>query len=400
MFIYPSRGGTNIIEAFPITVEEALEICEKNEWNWKNPEGKSLDEEVIWLEYWSDTERSFMIDKVPLLTPAVQPNIFKFKPYTHALSGYGKPSTNPATLARSILYGKRNLISLYTAGLSQMYAINSRFAWPNREIHGTKDEILEYTETFGALDFNPEKVTPVPDSMELKTSNGESPPSGFYSHMAMLQGKASPPMVLSTDAPSYSSGYFANVMAGAGKAVYKDPFKSLESSLGELLKLSGKMVENVLQKKVNIKTMTVKEGATSYNEVKIEGKDFNGYYDCKVSLFADTPEANTMKKKLGTDLQAAGVISHLTNLKEYQGMTSEEAEGEQSQIWAERALANNPALQQAIGDNALQRLGIAKEAETLENTVKKPEYSPELKGLSGAEQVIPREDMAGEETAL
>jgi hypothetical protein len=397
MFIYPSSRGTNVIEAFPITVEAALEICEMYGWKWSNPDGKAMDDEVIWLEYWSPEARCFMIDEVAVLP--VQENIYKMLPYIHAYSGYGVPSSNPATLSRSILYSKRDMISMYTAALSQMYAINSRFAWPKRTFEGTPEQLEEYQKVYGTLDFNPETVTLLPEGTKIDTVNGESPPSGFYSHLAMLQKKAAPPMVLSTDAPDYASGYFANVMASSGKAVYKDPFKALEVSLEKVLALSGRMVENVLKKKVGIKTMTaVGDGQTIHYEAYVKPDDFKGYYDCKVSLFADTPEANAMKKKLGVELQSTGVISHRANLIEYQGKTAEEAEMEMSQIWAERALANNPSLQQAIGENALERLGIAKEAETLESTVKAPGYLPEIKGVTGAEQVFPREILAEEES--
>ena len=364
-FASPAHNGVvpaDVIESFFITVAEAQALCARNKWSWKTK--KQPNALVKWFSFVSAEWRCFMIDGKPVLDPEVQPNILGFCPYVHidAAAGQDGYEGKPEYKYRSLIWGKRDMLKMEVRNLSQIDAINSRYAWVRFKIKGDPALIDKYY-PHGISTDPDELLKEIPDKMEIEVMQGEQVPSGLFTQHAMIQGYALPPAVLSGMRPTgvYSGEHQESLVATA-KPIYKDAFKNLEIGLAVNMGMGARIAEKVYKSPLEIKDFS-DESIRSY--AKITPTIIGGHYDCDVVLLAEPPEATDMRKALGKALRQAGSISLYTELTQYHDMSEKDATDEIAQIFAERAMESE-AVQNVLAKDAMDRLGMDKEKEALE----------------------------------
>ena len=113
VYCSPAHNGlipADVIESFNISAAEAENMCERNGWKWKT--NKAPNKDVEWFSYYSSEERYFSLDDEPVLTPEVQPNLFKFCPYVHIGSGAGQSNyEGNQSIFTGLLFGVRGICS-------------------------------------------------------------------------------------------------------------------------------------------------------------------------------------------------------------------------------------------------------------------------------------------------
>lgn len=366
VYASPAHNGlipADVIEKFKITVAEAELFCELNGWNWTS--GKSPDATVEWMSYYSNKWRCFLIDKEPILPSGVQENILNICPYVHVASGSGQTSYEgkPEYLYRSIIYGKHDMLKMEARTLSQIDAINSRYAWIRHKIRAGDPEVARRHYPSG-LPTDPDEILfEIPGVMEIDTLQGETPPQGLYQQQAMIQGYSHPPQVLGGIRPvGVYSGQHQETLMATAKPIYKDAFKNLEDALGISMGIGARVLENVYRSPLEVKNFA---SDSTRNYMRVTPNDISGHYDCEVKLLAEPPEATDNRKALGKSLRQGGSISHITELREYQDMSQKEAEDEMAQMAAEAAM-QDPSLQGIVARNAVSRLGMAQTEEAMD----------------------------------
>lgn len=383
VFCSPAHRGLipkEVIEFYEMTVSEAEDLCERNGWQWK-PEGKKSTDTVKWTSYYSAKSRCFLIEDTPLLTPAVQINYLGFCPYVHIPSGLGSSSYEgkPEYKYRSILHSKKGMIKLQTRNLSQLDAINSRWAWPWPELTGDEAKIAQYYGQKGeGFSINPNEVHVTPEGIKLEIHQGESPPPALYQHAAMLSALAEPPPILGGNrSPGTYSGYGNVVQLSTAKPRYKDAFKNFEDGLSVLMGMGARVVEKVLNYKI-----------ATYEGEYINPAMIKGHYDNEVHLLAEPPEAADMRKTLGNNLwnSGQGSISLKRTLVMYHDMTNEEADEEIAQKLAETGIFD-PAIAMEVAIDAAERLGAEKAKELLLSRKGGATPTQGVPGTTGAESV-------------
>ena len=352
----------DVIEKYKITVAEAEAICERNGWKWSHD--KKPTETVEWISYYSADWRCFILDETPVLPGGVQPNILGLCPYVHISAGKGQTSYEgkPEYKYRSLIWGVKDMLKMEARNLSQVDAINARYAWIRHKARGNPEMIRQLYPNGISTDPD-ELLIEVPDQLEILTLQGEEPPQGLYQQQAMLQSYAHPPQVLGGTRPAgVYSGQHQETLQGAAKAIYKDPLKNLEDALGVSLGMGTRILERVYGSPLEIKNFA-SDSTRMYT--RVTPRDIAGHYDYEVSLLAEPPEATDIRKGLGKALRQGGSISHMTELRQYQDMSQKEAEDEMAQIAAEIAL-QEPAVREVIAKSAMARLGMDQSLEALE----------------------------------
>ena len=407
----------DVVEMYSRTVEDVMESCERNKWKWDNPRGLSYTDQVVWAEYWSDTQRCYLVgdskgNLESILSPPIQKNLYGFCPYVHTYSGYGITDYKgrPEYMARGILYGKIDLIKLFTRAISQYDSLMVKYAWPWRYITGETSKLARFLNKeegdLFTIEVKPDEMLVLPEGVEIVEMQGQAPPAALLNWIQIVKGMIEGPAILNAEAPpGVTAGYPMNILWGAGKATYKSPFKNREDALGVLMGLGIRLVEEIIQEPVGIKTTRVSGDDIVYGEERLDPKIINGYYVCKVKLLSDAPEAMDLRSTQGKQLQLANVISERTNLIEYQNMTQKEADDEIAQKRAEEILRTDPNLRQAMGADALKRLGFEIVEEKIKeltqagvSQVKTSAELPVTKGRNITEGQYPRE-LAAEEAA-
>jgi len=365
VFASPAQEGMvpeDVIEKFNITVAEARAMCRRNGWEWDSAQPDAAM--VAWTSYYSREWRCFLLEEKPVLPGGVHENLLGMCPYIRVPSGFGQSNYEgkPEYKYRSILHGKKDMLKMEARNLSQIDAINARYAWIRHKIKGDPELIKRLYP--GGLPTDPDEIlVEVPDQLEILTLQGETPPQGLYQQQAMLQSYAHPPQVLGGVRPTgvYSGQHQETLMATA-KPIYKDAFKNLEDGLGLAMGMGARILERVYGSPLEIKNFA-SESSKMY--MRVAPADIAGHYDCEVSLLAEPPEATDIRKGLGKALRQGGSISHMTELRQYQDMSQKEAEDEMAQIAAEIAL-QEPAVREVIAKSAMARLGMDQSLEALE----------------------------------
>ncbi len=135
-----SRGiPANVIEFYKRRVED----IKANYPDWVNAKDKKDTELVDWIEYWSKDWRGYLADGVSVFGEEKDflPNIFEIVPYVHMYSGLGRMSADgdPKYMARSVLFGAKDMLLTETRGFSQIDTIRARYAYPIVKAQGRKD---------------------------------------------------------------------------------------------------------------------------------------------------------------------------------------------------------------------------------------------------------------------
>ncbi|HUV45573.1 MAG TPA: hypothetical protein VMW45_00695 [Dehalococcoidia bacterium] len=378
-FASPAHNGAfpvDVIESYEMTMAEAFNLAKRNNWKWKPKDDTA--KKVKWVSYIDRESRNFILDEVPIFGDEGQRNIFGFTPYIHISAGYGMMGYEgkPEELYRGILYGLHDVLKLETRILSQIDAMNTRYAYRIPIIEGEHDIVNEFYPGGTINVFNPNTaIRTLKDKVEVSVLEGASPPSGLFEEMAMVMQKVQPPALLSAGKPSgVYSGRLQEDLIGTAKALYEPPFENMEEALALACSLGLKIIENVYKGDVEFRDVSTKGFRT------LKPGDIDGHYDCEVQLLAEPPEATDLKKMLGTNLQKAGVISQLYNLMRYHDMTEEQAREQLDRILVEAAL-HSPGLLEGATRAAMERLGIKQIEEGAESMDKKASKFPPPRNL-------------------
>ena len=383
VYASPAHDGLvphDVIEEYNISAAEAMAMCERNGWKWETE--KAPDKNVKWRSYTDAEWRCFLLDDEPVLSPEVQPNILGFCNYVHIGSGCGQTNYEgkPEYQYRSIIWGKKDMLNLEVRLLSAIDAINARYAFPRMVAKGDPELVKKYYPH--GVPTDPDKwLYAIPDQMEIEVLRGEQPPPGLFQEYAYLQSQAQPPQVLSgSNPPGVYSGLHQEALIASAKPVYKDAFKGLEDGLGIAMGMGARIIEKVYNYPVEIKNFS-SEGR---QYMKLSPSDIKGHYDCEVRLLAEPPEATDVRKSIGKALRQGGSISHKTELRNYQDMSEKEADDEMAQMVAENALIE-PGVRGVVAKDAMERLGMHKELEALEEAEQRAERAippvPQTEGM-------------------
>lgn len=350
------RGLTpvDVIEAYKMTVAEALNICELNNWNWKNPADKKSTDTVEWISYYDDKYRVFIIDEKPILKPKIAPNILGVCPYIHIPSGYGNENYEgkPEYLYRSVIYENEGAIEMWTRALSQADAIQGRYAWPRVKLHGTSPQAIKLLYPDG-ISMKPDEPILETDDVLVTIEQGASVSPQMYQHLGMVQelAEVNPSLSGGRQAGVYS-GTHQQTMISYAKPTYKDPIKNFEDGLSQFLGLGLRVIEKVVKHPISVRDVDAKNRLQDIKTVS--PSDINGYYYVKVRMAAELPEATDMRKTLGSNAFRNGVISLKRCLTEYYGLTNEEAEDEMAEMLRD-GFMQNPLVQEAVVKDIAER---------------------------------------------
>ena len=146
-FPSPAHDGLvpyDCFEAHSITIAKAKELADRNNWDWWS---KKKDTELIpWKRYTSPHFRCFWIDNKPVLSPPVQPNLYKFCNYVHIDAGLGDDhyEGKPEYLYTSILKPLRDMFKMEAQQLSAILAIVARYSFPRWKAIGDPELVKKY----------------------------------------------------------------------------------------------------------------------------------------------------------------------------------------------------------------------------------------------------------------
>ena len=368
VYASPAHNGlvpVEVIESFNMTVSEALNLCQRNNWKWDT--NKKPNKLVKWLSYISSESRCFLLDDVPVLPGGVQANILGFCPYVHVPCGAGQTNWEgkPEYLYRPLLWKERDMLKLEAKLLSVADAICDRWGFPRSKVRGNRDILKLIKEIYPqGIPSDPEQILyEIKDELEFILVQGEQPPPALFQLFAMAQAYAQPPAVLGgLRQPGVYSGEFQETLLATAKPIYKAAFKNLEVGLGVAMGMGARIIEQVYKHPVQIKNFA---SGDEKKYIKITPEKIGGHYDCEVQLLAEPPEATDMRKTLGRTLRQSGSISHFTELTQYENMSRKEALDELAQIFAEEAL-REPSVRGPVSLDAMDRLGMHKERQMLE----------------------------------
>ncbi|KKL46808.1 hypothetical protein LCGC14_2341870 [marine sediment metagenome] len=91
---------------------------------------------------------------------------------------------------------------------------------------------------------------------------------------------------------------------------------------------------------------------------KVNKKDINGRYHCRVELKSTDPIEEDRLRLLGRSLVEAKQIDHLTNLTKYQGYTEEEGRLIISRIMVDMVTILSPEIAQILGIRFAEKHGL------------------------------------------
>ena len=380
------------------TVEELEESLESHRWRWANTKHLKSSSSVEWAECWFADWRCFLADGQPVLPGEVQRNILSFVPFVHMYSGLGltSPLGERERLARSVLYPARSLLTTEQRGFSQLDSIISQWAYPKVRVRNREMGVeVDMAEVKAQLSTGMAPAGIIDESKyEVIFEPGTPPPPALFQHIlnlsGMLQQMGSVAVLRGVPPAGISAGYPMALLVGQARLKYGEGMRSLTAGLSRALGMGAMIVERVMRQALTLRT-EVTEGRTARRiEHTIKPEDINGYYQVKVKLESEAPEARDARIMLGLRLRQAGEISQETALEDFYGIQG--AYDEMVRIAAEKLVQQNPVLQQARAVRALKTMGLEKELAELEAQGEKPA----LAGPEGVASPVPEGPLEAE----
>lgn len=311
-------------EKVKMTVSSAKGMCERNNWKTTWAKDKKPTEEVECVFWYSPEWRCVTIDKKPVLKGSVVPNVLKFVPYIIGPAGMGILTGKPEDYYQGIIAANTGTIDLLTNIMTQLVAINKRFAWPKligmlRDGGNTEAVKKEVGEEFNlspeSVDFLPSDV----DELKYLESQG-SAQALLVQELGMVLGTTSQPIGMGGGSMSgVYSGTHANTRIAYEKTWYKDPFKIHEDVLAVVVGRAFQILDTVIRHPISVRPTGGPSKTVAPSNIK------KGYY-CKVKLLADSPEAADIKKHLGSLAFGGGLYDHQSTLTEFYDLSDDEAE--------------------------------------------------------------------------
>lgn len=317
--------------------------------DWKSSK-KDTDTGVL-IEYWNAKKYCYLAEGVAL-TNGFEDNPFGFVPYTHVYSGWGARTDDnlPEHKAVSMIFAAENAIkelSRYRAYLDKALAFSSM------PVLHTEKEQNEYPE--GGLKIHPGMVLYGGEKVDISWMAANLP-AGILQAIMLGQSEINKaqPAVLRGEAPrGIEAGYPMALMIGEARLQFGVALENLKTLIGRALEQVRYLIRDVTE-----------EELAMWGESKaltLSREDCQGAFRIKVDFDATTPETRAVRAKVGSDLRAAGSISHYTELKVWQNNKNPEEEMDRMTV---EGIMKHPAIQRYIATRALLKKG-EKEAAVL-----------------------------------
>jgi len=336
---------------------------------WTNPKKageKGKKATASWMEFWEGDSRYFEADGQPVLGPS--PNPYKFVPFIHKVSGFGKSSHEgkPEELIVSRIRKYRDLLKRNAAITSDLDSSFHLFANPNVDAQGDDNHPVppDFDKTYSLVAGNMNKIPPgVTVTRGIDLLPKQESLQWSYSIEAAL-GRKTPSAL--TGAPQGTTGRATDIPYGIAMRKYEGIVAGQADMWATGLSMALQMGDEMPK--------LLPDG--------ISHKDIGKSYVVEVELRADDPLATSQKSTEGDAKQMNRIITHRTNLVKYQGFTQEEADEEIDNLYVDEVIMNDPIIRRLVAIQIAKEMGMEQEYAGLEEQMGAME-----KGLSTAPQI-------------
>jgi len=319
--------------------------------------GKRLDEykdndDVEWMEFWTDEEYCYLAGGVPVLPGEIAENWLGYIPFEVGYSGLGFESADgdPAAKAVGLIYHNIDMFKgegrLKTAlmGIVETLSVGGRKRvvkppgpdYQEGNIHETSVIPTEYGYT---VDTPPQVGADIYNVIRMV---GEDIDKQTYS--GVMEGR-------NPIGAAPTSGYDRALMTSQDRINLAGLVASMEGSLSNIVKHAGVLVRDVIKEPVTV--YGYQTNSTVNETVKPSYFDNNPLF--KVKIDGKSPEEIDQRVSIGLELWQKGAISWETFTKEYRGA---DVAQERNRILIEKAINNNPEIQAVLADNAIKVFGL------------------------------------------
>ena len=335
------------------------------------------EEEALFYE--TDKEGNPVVDKNSMAVPyggdGVQENYYGFVPFVHCYSGFGEgaPDGNPVSLAVSRIRKCRDLIAEQTAIRSVLNHLIFEYAEPSMDLIydpaiGTPSGDIgkEYSREPRA--FN---VMGLPTGATLTKGIDKLPDEQLFQHLFNIEKTIDEedPLGKIGGAIGTSGRQQLDAEEGALRrydTVVENSAHSWERAFGLALQL--------IEKIPSIKPDGLNKG------------DIGKYYDVRIELKAEDPQAKSIKSTDGDRKQIQGIVDHETNLIEYQGYTEDEAQEIIAKRMVDDVVMNDPVIRRLMAIQVAREMGMEQEYTAMEAQLAEMEKGLTERGLEAVPQ--------------
>ncbi len=271
---------------------------------WKNTQNLKRTTKVDVFEFWSDTQRSVLIQNRPGLSNEVIDHGWGTHPYIIGSSGLGidgsehKPEKRFVGLLRFL----KGILLSESRNYSIADIVMKTGAWPVRVAIGERaNEMPAITLEYGT-------VQPMPPGVEIKELTPELPPQMVFQHLALanniISAAAAPRVVRGGQNPGTRAGFQQQLAIGEARLRYQPLAEATERMMTMICVKSGIYMEKIVPGSVSLGP-----GATQEEFKSIKGSNFGGHHSVKVKVNVLAPEDEIRKQQGVINLVAAGLMS-------------------------------------------------------------------------------------------
>ena len=354
--------------------------------SWTDPERKldklegvdTTDKTVEWLEWWDKDDRVFIADREVVLS---SPNPYKFVPFVHKLSGFGKSSHEgkPEDLVVSRIHKNMDLLNRDASITSDIDSSIHMFA--HSPIIVTPPEGGSVPEGFQEkFIWKAGHIIENPNRLEIKRAEDLMPDSaifGWHDRLKADLGRVTPSVLGGT--PQGETGRLQDLSYSAAMRKWEGIVGSSEDAWETAIGMALKMFDTI--------PGLMPDGMSS--------EDLGKNYVVEIELRAEDPMEALRKSESGNRMQQSGVIDWETNLTKYQGYTVEDAHEVMDNAIVDMAIMTNPMVQQILAMHMARELGMEEELAAMQQSQEQtggvgsqggPPRTGNIKTQAGAEQ--------------
>jgi len=326
---------------------------------WGNPKNRKASDEVEWLAYWDKDYRYFEADGEPVLMDGIQPNIFGFVPYVHAVSGFGSLSEDgdPASLIIGRLRKSRDKLVRDCAISSTIDAIIYLMGQPQTDFRITDKNVLPSPTMIQDYEIGLGRGNIVPSYLEVLPKNNAVIPDWMFQHQMNIKGdlrEETPPVLQGL--PSGYSGRQQDMAGSSAMQRYMTVVENIENQFSTGFSMALKLING----KVPGLMEAVQE---TYN---IKKGDIGSDYNISIKLRAPDELADMQKSTQGSRDFQGGEIDLLTNLVRYKGYTFDEAKEIIVRRMVDDVTFLDPTFRQVVGIKSAERFGLEDEIQKVQ----------------------------------
>lgn len=373
MIVYASPNEVDGIPEWVVVQYERDYRTIKFNWNnWSNPKGRTgttRGSKAVWREYWDADCRYLEADNEPVtgvdsdgnrFSDGVIPNVLGFVPFVHEYSGYGVPDENnsPESLAVSRLKFIRGRIleeteaESYLASQLKLHSIG-RVSIKSTDPNNPNPPDVEFDLSVGAKNF-------IPYGVEVIETTGAEPSGALFNHIYSIRSyidKANPAIMQGVG--TGSSGRQEDIYSKHALAQYETIVNNTANAFAKAFELGLKICETLDLFPLSIRGHKTIEGQRIRDITKVNIEDIDDR-TCEVRLKAADPIEDKAQSLEGDREQQAGIIDWETNLTKYKGYSKNDAQEIMDKAIVDKIIFSNPMLLEALGQEAMKRLGLEK----------------------------------------